>query len=173
MKISYRITAETYVEAQKLHAAKGAPTSLRILKFVFLPFFLLIGAITVVWGSFAANSWGMLMLGIFWTVLSWIYPPWQWKRMYAKDRRFQGEYTADISEEGIRSEGPTSDGNVKWGFYTRFLESDKLFLLYQSPQLFNMVPKSAFGPGEADQFRELLKRKLLPRNSSETAQLLT
>lgn len=160
MKISYRITAEIYVEAQKLHAAKGAPISQRILKFVFPPFFLLIGAITVVWRSFAANSWGMLMFGVFWAVLLWIYPPWQWNRMYAKDRRFQEEYTADISEEGIRFEGATSDGNLKWAHYTRFLESEKLFLLYQSAQLFNMFPKSAFALGEADQFRELLKRKL-------------
>ena len=173
MKISYRITAETYVEAQKLHAAKGAPISQRILKFVFPPFFLLIGAITAVWGSFGPNSWGMLVLGTFWAVLFWVYPPWQWKRTYAKERRLHEEYTADISEAGIRLEGLMGDGNMRWGLYTRFLESDKLFLLYQSPQLFNMFPKSAFGPGEADQFRELLKRKLLPRNSSETAQLLT
>ena len=173
MKISYRITPETYVEAQKLHAAKGAPISQRILKFVFPPFFLLIGAITAVWGSFGPNSWGMLVFGVFCAIVFWILPVWQWKRMYAKDRRYQEDYTADISEDGIRFEGATSDGNVKWARYTRFLESDKLFLLYQSPQLFNMFPKSAFGPGEADQFRELLKRKLLPRNSSETAQLLT
>ena len=121
MKISYRITPETYVEAQKLHAAKGAPISQRILKFVFPPFFLLIGAITAVWGSFGPNSWGMLVLGTFWAVLFWVYPPWQWKRTYAKVRRLHEVYW-------LWSVGPTERLNKK----ARVLLADGQHELYLS-----------------------------------------
>ena len=112
MKISYRITEDTFVKAQKLHAAKGAPFSQRILKFVFPPFFLLIGAVSFVLGSFGPTSLIMPLLGTFYTVLFWVYPPWQWKRKYAKESRLHGEYIAHISEEGIRLEGLMADGNM-------------------------------------------------------------
>ena len=36
----------------------------------------------------------------------------------------------------------------------------RIFLLYQTERLFNMFPKSAFVPGEIEEFRELALRKL-------------
>ena len=72
----------------------------------------------------------------------------------------QDEFTAEISEEGVFMESPTFNANLKWGLFLRFLESDRVFLLYQSSRIFNLLPKSAFAPAEVKEFRQLLRHKL-------------
>ncbi|MGP0021707.1 MAG: YcxB family protein [Candidatus Sulfotelmatobacter sp.] len=52
------------------------------------------------------------------------------------------------------------DANLKWSLYLRFLESDRVFLLYQTNRMFNLLPKAAFGPGEIEEFRQLARRRL-------------
>lgn len=105
MKISYQITREDFIEAQKLHRSKSP-------------------------------------------------------RAFVRAIVLQHQFTADISEDGVHLESPDFDANLKWGLYLRFLESDRVFLLYQTNRMFNLFPKAAFAKGEVDEFRQLARRKL-------------
>jgi hypothetical protein len=69
-------------------------------------------------------------------------------------------FTTEISEEGGHMESPTFDANLKWGLFLRFLESDRVFLLYQTNRMFNLLPKSAFASTDIEEFRQLVRRKL-------------
>jgi hypothetical protein len=42
----------------------------------------------------------------------------------------------------------------------RFSENGKVFLVYLAPSKFMVLPKRVFQPGQADELRALLQRKL-------------
>ena len=166
MKISYHITREDFIDAQKLHRAKSPRGIVRGLVLVAkvcvvaaLMLLIVLAAVTRdrnLWLTYAP----LVGLLVMWTLLYWVWAPFNWRRTYAKDRRLQDEFTTDISEDGVYMESSTFDANLKWGLFLRFLESDRVFLLYQTNRMFNLLPKSAFAPGEIEEFRQLARRKL-------------
>jgi hypothetical protein len=82
-------------------------------------------------------------------------------RRFRKDRRFLHDFTADISDEGIHTETFSEDSHAKWSAFVRFLESDKIFMLFHAEWIFIIIPKRAFEPADVDQFRELVRRNVL------------
>jgi len=82
------------------------------------------------------------------------------RRSFRKDRRFQHEFTADISDEGIHIVTPFSDSQMKWTTFVRFLESDQIFMIFIAEWMFLVFPKRAFVPAEADLFRVQLQQKI-------------
>jgi hypothetical protein len=166
VKISYRITREDYIDAQKLHRSKSPGAVVRAIRlgakvlavaiFLILLAWVLISGDRRLWPSLAP----LFILGVLWALIFWVWAPFYWRRSYAKDRRFQQQFTADISEDGVHLESVDFDANLKWSIYLRFLESDRIFLLYQTDRMFNLLPKAAFAPGEIDEFRQLARRKL-------------
>lgn len=166
MNITYRITRKDFIDAQKLHRSKGPSAFVRAIRlgakalvgaaFVIL---ILLAAVTrnrSLWSNMAP----LIVLLVVWSLIMWVWIPLCWRRAYAKDRRLQHEFTADISEDGIHLQGSDFDANLKWPIYLRFLESDRIFLLYQTNLMFNLYPKAAFAPSEIDEFRQLVRRKL-------------
>jgi len=53
----------------------------------------------------------------------------------------------------------TTDAQIKWENFLRFLKSDDIYMLFHSDLIFNVSPKRAFAPGEVGRFRERLLRK--------------
>jgi len=166
MKISYHITREDYIDAQKLHRSKSPSTFVRAIVLAgkllaglgFLTLLILAAVVRdpKVW----SNLLPLAVLLVAWALVMLVWVPFNWRRSYAKDRRMQHEFTANISEDGIHLQSSDFDANLKWALYLRFLESDRIFLLYQTNRMFNLFPKSAFAPGEIDEFRQLVRRKL-------------
>jgi hypothetical protein len=107
-----------------------------------------------------SNLAPLIVLLVAWTFVMLVLVPLNWRRCCAKDPRLQQEITADIPEDGIHLESPVFDANLKWGMFFRFLESDRVFLLYQTNRMFNPFPKTAFAPVETEEFRQLLRPKL-------------
>lgn len=83
-------------------------------------------------------------------------------RSFRNDRRFLHDFTSDISDEGFHIQTFSEDSQTKWAAFVRVLESDKIFMLFHSEWIFIIIPKRAFGPAEVDQFRELVRRNVLP-----------
>ena len=79
------------------------------------------------------------------------------RRYFRNNPHYKHDFTADISEAGVHVVTPTDDTQSKWGGFVRFLESDRIFLLFYSELTFIIFPKHAFAPGEAEQFHELLR----------------
>ena len=82
------------------------------------------------------------------------------RKLYRNDPRYKHDLTADISDDGIRFVTPTVDSQVKWPAVIRFLESEKIFMLFYAAWSFTVIPKNAFAPGEVDLFRDLLRRNV-------------
>ena len=82
------------------------------------------------------------------------------KRCYTRTRTGNDECTVTFEEESFRTEGQNSNSDVKWAAVKKFRENDKLFLLYLAPAKFLVLPKNQFQPGQVDEFRALLAKKL-------------
>ncbi len=166
MKISYHITREDYIDAQKLHRSKSPSAFARaivlagkVLAGAGFSILLVLAAVVRdrrIWSDLAP----LIILLILWALTMLVWVPFSWRRGYAKDRRLQHKITADISEDGIHLESSAFASNLKWGLYFRFLESDRVFLLYQTNRVFNIFPKAAFAPGEMEEFRRLVRRHM-------------
>jgi len=84
------------------------------------------------------------------------------RRVYQKDHRYKHEFTAEISDQGIHVTTPFSDGLLKWNAFVRFLESKDIFMVFIAQWNFVIFPKRAFAPGEAEEFRAVLQRNIMP-----------
>jgi hypothetical protein len=166
MKIFYHITREDYVSAQKLHRSKSPSPFVRAIALVgkvlaAMGFLVLLVLAAVDRDRKVWSNLGPLIILLFvWAFVMLVWVPFNWRRSYAKDRRLQQEFTADISVDGIHLQSPVFDAQAKWELYVRLLESDQLFLLYQTSRMFNLFPKAAFAPGGLEEFRQLARRKL-------------
>lgn len=164
MKISYHITRGDFVEAQKLHCDKSPGAWIRVSRLVGRWLALMVLVTLLGWALVSRdrllwlNLRPLFIFAVLWAIVFWLWRPFSWRRTYARDHRFEHQITADISEDGIHFDSAMANSNVKWALFLRLLESDQIFLLYQSRRLFNMFPKRAFAPGEADQFRELVTK---------------
>lgn len=69
-----------------------------------------------------------------------------------------------VTESGLELETAKVNLKVKWEFYSQFLETKKLFLIYpcESANLPHLFPKKAFNREQRQVFRELLHRNIPP-----------
>ena len=166
MRIVYRISEEDYMGARDLFVANERPYYRRLSRRLmpWLGGFILIAQLV-----YLAEVPGRdpVLVGIGFLIgLYLLYCGFAMRRYfrlrYRKDRRFQNDSTADISESGIHIVTPTDDCQMKWASFVRFLESDNIFMVFNAEWIFHVFPKRAFAPGEADEFRDLLRRNVSP-----------
>jgi hypothetical protein len=163
MKIIYRVSEEDYVGARDLFVANEKPFYRRVSRRA-MPWtggLLLILAILFAVGPQRNLNLALVNVAIGTYLLYCGFAIHRYfRRAYRKDQRFQYDFTLDASEEGIHVVTPTSESEMKWATFVRYLESDKIFMLFIADLLFIVVPKRAFASGEVDQFRDLLRRNL-------------
>jgi len=164
MQITYRLTADDLAEAQSRHRGWIG----RMMQFWGV---ILIGA-GVINGIVAHNyltAIAPLLIGFFFVfgpgVLS--------RRSYEKDERLHHEFIADIDDDGIAVRGGPSRSEYGWESFTRFVETKSLFILYQAPQAFYILPKRTFNPVADHEFRSLVQRMSSPAKAPSRIKLHT
>ncbi len=163
MKLQLRYTFRDYREASRLHRLGGfwsrwgtRAGSLVGALFMFAGTLIFLFTPKEAWrGLFPFLGGGLMVFSA--TLL----PRFMQHHEFSKNSCLQHDSFIDISEESIRFENPTARSEHQWNGIRRWVENEQMFLLYISPRLFMMFPKRTFGPGEADEFRQLLRRKLL------------
>jgi len=78
------------------------------------------------------------------------------RRFLAQQKSLQGEATISWDSEGMSFAIANGHTRVAWVDYVRWLEGDKLLLLFQSDHLFNALPKRLFNDGQAAEIRDYL-----------------
>jgi YcxB-like protein len=104
---------------------------------------------------------------LFWTILHVVYWGFQilgvfqfctWRRT-----NFWHELASlQVTESGLELENAKVNIKVKWQFYSHFLETKNLFLIYpcESANLPHLFPKKAFNREQRQVFRELVCSKI-------------
>ena len=68
---------------------------------------------------------------------------------------------AEATTQGLRIEDAHSTRQYKWSAFTKWRESDALFMLYLSDVTFQLIPKRALAtPGQVEEFRRLLEQNV-------------
>ncbi len=164
MNVTYRVTEQDYVEACRLFLANETPLYRRYSRRA-MPW---IGAVVLVTHIAVLAIVPRpemvlvipgLLIGCYLLYCGFAIRR-HFRRLFRKDRRFQHEFTAAISDEGIQIATPFSDSQMKWTTFVRFLESDQIFMVFIAEWLFLVFPKRAFVPAEAELFRAQLQQKI-------------
>jgi hypothetical protein len=162
--MTYHITADDYADAQRAHNSSKASSRWR--RRISLTIILVFFALSVTMSIFD-SQWAVMMRPAIIVLLVWFcllfvlwYTNFLWRWQYSKIDALKREFIAEVDEEGITSSTEVARSEMKWTVFIRWYEGKKAFLLYTQPRLFHIYPKRAFGPGEVDEFRALLQRRI-------------
>jgi uncharacterized membrane protein len=166
MKIVYRISEQDFMEARDLFISNEQPWYRRFSRYL-LPW--IGGSVLLVQLLYLTvvphRDIGFTVIGFivgFYLLDCGFALRRYFRRLYQKDHRYKHDFTAEISDQGIYIITPFSDAHMKWNSFVRYLESTDIFMVFIAQWNFIIVPKRAFAPGEADQFRVLLQRNIVP-----------
>lgn len=85
-----------------------------------------------------------------------LYIPWQVSRAHKQRKEFNTPLTYSWDANSLEVQSAAGTWKREWTNYIKYKEDDRLFLLYLSDNLFEMVPKSWFRDQEQiAEFREL------------------
>lgn len=88
---------------------------------------------------------GFLLLPfLFYFVVS----PFTARRTYARQKTLQQPFEFSWSDTGFRTANENGDWKVKWTDFYSWDEDKHVFLFYQSPRLFNILPKRALSEAQ-------------------------
>lgn len=155
----------TYSEQEYLTAARQQLVISGGLRRLDFPIAVIVtlGAATAFLFSPNTISGIVFFLGCLWLVtLYWVSVQLP-KRQFRSMSKFREEYQLTFAEEGIHFTTPSINSALNWNIYTSWAESSDFYFLYQSAQVYTVLPKRSFGNLEDETtFRRLLETKLAP-----------
>jgi len=84
-----------------------------------------------------------------------------WRRAFRESKRFNDDIAIAVDNESIHIESAEGKSDLKWGFYTWYLDTPEHVLLYMTKRSFSVIPKSAFKDEQHTQgFVDLVRSKL-------------
>jgi len=91
--------------------------------------------------------------------------PWLAARMqFRRMPSAQGLMTVAISESGLHIRTQHGDSQVAWSAYIGWGEEKSVFVILPQPRIYVPIPKRAFTAEQLAEFRETLRRNVLPQN---------
>jgi hypothetical protein len=115
------------------------------------------------WQQFAEVLvlWPLIVIVVY--TITWFLMPPRAQRVFAQQKSFQAEYNVNWDVQTM--ELKTAKGSYKcpWSDFVSWAESKTTFLIYQSDNVFNFVPKRALAVDEAKDFRAKLIAANLPK----------
>src|SRR5689334_14582411 len=108
-------------------------------------FVALVPALFVIWGYAAA----LLISGP--------------KKRFLGDTKLQQPFEMEFSDEGILFGAPDMAARMSWSYYSRVIETEKVYVLARGTFQMTVIPKKSFtSAAQEAAFRRLLKRNLPP-----------
>jgi hypothetical protein len=154
MEARYQCNADDYLEAQRAQIG----TSRRII-WLLCMLAVPVAVLEVRAIGFAKAAPVLLCVGL---LLSYpfLFFASRVKHDFRRHPHLAREYHLLADDERLIMSSDASESGGKWTTFSSFRETPNLFLVYRGARTFFMVPKRGFAGGEADEFRELLRRKL-------------
>lgn len=88
-----------------------------------------------------------------------VYVPWTARRAYRRGKLIRDPADVEWNERSLTIRTTALQSSIPWEDYVKWKENDRLFLLYFSDTLFQVLPKRIFGSRrEQDTFRDHLSR---------------
>ena len=161
-ELEYEMTPQDYARAQYLHmrprrwlVAVGA-----ILALLYLVTFGMNAASVIRNGG----PYSLLLLFALPILLlavhfGWLLP-WRARRLWKQQKALHSPIRMRIGDDGLDVQTEHGHARTPWDHLHRWKENNHLFLLYDSDNLFQMIPKRVLRPDQILGFRELLLGKM-------------
>ncbi|QLC21645.1 YcxB family protein [Parasphingopyxis sp. CP4] len=78
----------------------------------------------------------------------WFWLPWQARKLFRQTKLLQGEITALWTSTTITYSGEWGSTEIAWSDYHRWMENERLIVLFQSDAVYNIVPKAVIARDE-------------------------
>ncbi|MDN4014511.1 YcxB family protein [Chryseobacterium gambrini] len=99
----------------------------------------------------SASMWLGIMF-LFFVIRSFL----RLRFVFSSNKKIQENITYIFTEEKIRTEGETFDAEFAWNTVYKVKENKEWFLIYQSAQTMNMVPKKYFTKEQITGLRRMI-----------------
>jgi len=162
MNFDYEISEQDFLNAQLLAIRNSSARFVRWGRLVFpLSGVVLLGFLAYALGQ-QGFSWrlipGLVVCLIF--ISMPLLNKRKQKQFYAKSTSMHGKLSIAVDENGLQFQGPTFSSRVDWTHFCRFVEDANAFLLYQNPQVFNIIPKRGLSQNQVETLRALLSQNM-------------
>jgi YcxB-like protein len=161
--VSLTLTAEDYVAANRLHCLncfrRRSAVAVGVMFVLAYVVWMAIARIDQ-WptiGVVALNA-GFAAVVLFLIANYFLLVPFTTRRTYRKHRALHRPYTFAWSESGLTITSESGEWKVAWSDYLKWDENAQIFLLYQAPRLFNMLPKRVLTPEQIVDLRQCAGR---------------
>jgi hypothetical protein len=159
-QVSFHITEQQYVDAMRLHSR----SQLKLIPVLVMMLVVCAGMTTFSVGV------ALCMLVFFAAYMSLImhFIRESIRKQYRSMPQLHGDQTVQFSEEGLVWHNSYALSKVKWPLFQRYAVDENMYLLYQGPNLFNLIPRSAFHSADQEAaFRMMLELNVRPANSAK------
>ena len=156
MEIRYRPTAEDVIHAMR--ATTQPPWA--IFLFVLLLGLMFLVGIYLVDHDLARIGWTWLILSVVLGILVYQIPRRQARRAIEKNPSAREDIVLNITDVGIDSVAATGKSQVQWGAYTKYKETEHIFLLDSDYGRSTFIPKRIMSLEHVQELRELLRKHL-------------
>lgn len=159
VETTYQCTLDDYKEAMHSHVRSPLGSDVVAICGLVLIVF---GVGVVLIHGFSAPVVALISGGVLATMpvaLRRLWAVWIKKDFY-KHPGFSETVHVWADGEGIRMESDLGRRETKWPAFTRYSETDNLFILYEGARLIRVLPKRAFVTEHVSAFRELLASKV-------------
>jgi YcxB-like protein len=163
LTITFTPTADEFLKGQRIFNRFLARPLVRFNYRFAIPVGVLLIADGVAGFLLRWNIWLNSLLAVYGAYLilcRTIIGPRRLKKEFAQYPDHGSDRTMEFHDQGILFQTSLSRGEIDWARFTRFVETDQLFVLLAPPRMLYTIPKRVFSLEELSQFRQLLQRKL-------------
>lgn len=105
--------------------------------------------------------WALPVSLAYFALIFWVWLPYRTRRTFKQRKDFQREASYAPSESELIVQNDTGRSAKPWADYLKWKEGRRVFLLYLSDNMFQVVPKHFFSSdAEIEEFRSLLQQKV-------------
>lgn len=163
LETQFTLAADEFLEGQRTFNKWLAPRSARFNYRYAVPVGMLLVAEAVV-GLILRWSIGfnlaLLFFGAYLISCRTIIGPRKMKKEFTQYSNLSWNQSWEFREDKVLVQTPQGKSEVDWKRFTRFIETQDLFVLFVPPRFLHIVPKRALPSGASDRLRSLLERKL-------------
>jgi YcxB-like protein len=163
LTVKFTPTVDEFLDGQRVYNRFLATSLVRFNYRFYVPvgvFAVSVAAVCLILRLDVGIAFFLLILGGYLISKPTIFWPRKMKKEFAQYPDHKSDKVMEFSEEQIIVQTSHGKSEIAWERFIRFVETDKLFVLYAPPRFLLTVPKRVVPPTESDQFRDLLRRKL-------------
>jgi YcxB-like protein len=163
LMVKFTLTANEFLEGQRSFGRSLAPTTSRFWYWFQIPLGILLLAEGIVGFASGGNVGLRLFFIVFgaYLVLDWAFlAPRRVKKEFTRYPDLSGDRMFEFREEKLLVQTSHGKSEMAWSRFSRFAETDSLFVRLAPPRFIYSIPKRVFAPGDCDHLRSLLRLKL-------------